>query len=286
MKVKTYLIIFSLVFATLSFKEPVAFKWYDKNGKEVNWKQVVTFCNNKQVTFFGELHDNPVAHWLQLKLAKDIYDVNPALVLGAEMFEADQQLILNEYLAKFITEKNFEAEMRLWKNHKTDYKPLLDFAMDKGLPVIATNVPRRYASLVAKKGKGELLNVSEEAKKFICPLPYETDTTLDGYRGIMKMDMGHGSNENMVYAQSLKDATMAYFISRNIKPGALFLHFNGSYHSENHEGIIYYLKKYVPRVSVATITTLQQKDVNQLEKEHVGKADFILVVDEEMTKTH
>jgi uncharacterized iron-regulated protein len=286
MKVKIYLTLFSLFFITLSFKEPIAFKWYDRNGKEADWKQVITFCKNRQVTFFGELHDNPITHWLQLKLTKDLYEANPALMLGAEMFEADQQLILNEYLAKFITEKNFEAEMRLCKNHKTDYKPLLDFALEKNLPVIATNVPRRYASVVAKKGINELLSVSDDAKKFICPLPLETDTTLPGYRSMMKMDMGHGSSINMVYAQSLKDATMAYFISRNIKPGALFLHYNGAYHSENYEGIIYYLKKYAPQSSIATITTLQQKDVTRLEKENEGKADFILVVDEEMTRTY
>lgn len=286
MKSRLLIIIALLSLITQSFKEPLAYKIYDKNGKETTWKEVINFCKQRDVTFFGELHDNPVTHWLQLKLTKDLYDENNNLTLGAEMFEADQQVIMNEYLAKLISEKSFEAEMRLWKNHRTDYKPLLDFAMDKKLPVVATNVPRRYASVVAKKGKEELMKVTGDAKRFICPLPYEVDTTLSGYREMMQMDMGHGSSINMVYAQAIKDATMAHFISNNLKPKGLFVHYNGAYHSENYQGIIHYLKKYSPKATVATITTVQQKDVSTLEKENMGKADFILVVDEEMTRTH
>lgn len=286
MKSRLLIVSILLFFITPSFKEPLVYKIFDKNGREVTWKDVVNYCKQKDVTFFGELHDNAITHWLQLKLTKDLYEVNSNLTLGAEMFEADQQVIINEYLAKIISEKSFEAEMRLWKNHKTDYKPLLDFAMDKKISMVATNVPRRYASVVAKKGKDELMKISDDAKRFICPLPYEVDTTLSGYREMMQMDMGHGSSINMVYAQAIKDATMAHFISRNLKAKGLFLHYNGAYHSENYQGIIHYLSKYAPKASVATISTVQQKDASTLDKEHTGKADFILVVDEEMTRTH
>lgn len=285
---KAFLGIILTGFLMMAFKkpEPVAYKWFDKNGKEVEWKEVVKHCSSNEVVFFGELHNNPITHWLQLKLTQDLYDKNNQLVLGAEMFEADQQSIMNEYLSKVLPEKNFEAEMRLWTNYKTDYKPLLSFALEKGLPFIATNVPRRYASIVSKKGKDELIKITAESKKFLCPLPYEVDTTLPGYVEIMKMNMGHGSNLNMVYAQALKDATMAYFIQKNIKEKGLFLHYNGAYHSDNYEGIVYYLKKNNSKLSIATLSTVSQKEVNKLEKENLGKADFILVVDEQMTTTH
>jgi uncharacterized iron-regulated protein len=280
------ILLFSGIIMLQSAKEPLAYKLFDKNGKEVSWADLVSHCEKRDVTFFGELHDNPITHWLQLKLTKDMYGQNKNLTLGAEMFEADQQTIINEYLAGIITEKNFEAEMRLWKNHKTDYKPLLDFAKANGLPLIACNVPRRYASVVAKKGKDELLKISADGRRYICPLPYEVDTTLSGYRNMMQMDMGHGSSINMVYAQAVKDATMAYFISRNLKDNGHFIHYNGAYHSENYQGIIHYLNRYSSKTTVATITTVQQKDASKLDKENTGKADFILVVDEEMTGTH
>jgi len=271
----------------VSFKsDPVAFKIFDKNGKEVEWSTVIKKCTSTEVVFFGELHNNPIAHWLQLKLTKSLYDENKNLVLGAEMFEADQQVIMNEYLSKAITEKNFDAEMRLWPNYRTDYKPLVDFAMENKLPFIATNIPRRYASMVSKKGKDELLNISTDSKKFLCPLPLEVDTNLKGYQEIIKMNMGHGSNINMVNAQASKDATMAHFINTNLKSKGIFLHFNGAYHSDNFEGILYYLKKYKKDVTISTLSTVMQKDPSKLEKENEGKADFIIVVDEEMTTTH
>lgn len=286
MKSKLLLLLAAAGLFSFSFKEPVAYKWYDKNGKPADWAHVVRYCSSKQVVFFGEQHDNAISHWLQLQLAKSLFEADTNLTIGAEMFEADQQLILDEYLDGVIAEKNFEAEMRLWKNHKTDYKPVLDFALEHQLPVIATNVPRRYASLVAKKGPEALMNLPAEAKRYICPLPYQADTSLSGYRNMLQMDMGHGSSMNMVYAQALKDATMAHFIQKNLEEHGRFLHLNGAYHSDRFEGIIHYLGLYNPKATVASITTVLQENVTTLADEHKGKADFILVVDETMTKTY
>jgi uncharacterized iron-regulated protein len=287
MKNAVFIVLIAFGLGLFAFRaEPVAYKIFDRSGKEVSWKDVIKKCSSTEVVFFGELHNNPIAHWLQLKLTKDLYEENKNMVLGAEMFEADQQVIMNEYLSKAITEKNFDAEMRLWPNYKTDYKPLVDFAMENKLPFIATNIPRRYASMVSKKGKDELLNISADSKKFLCPLPLEVDTNLKGYQEIIKMNMGHGSNINMVNAQASKDATMAHFINANLKAKGIFVHYNGAYHSDNFEGILYYLKKYKKDVTITTISTTQQKDAGKLEKENEGKADFIIVVDEEMTSTH
>lgn len=267
--------------------DPVTYRIYDKTGKVVTWAEVMNFCKKQDAVFFGELHNNAIAHWMQLELTKALYKENANLILGAEMFEADQQLILDEYLNKSISEKNFETEMRLWSNYKTDYKPLVNFALENKLKFIATNVPRRYASMVAKKGKDELLKLGDDAKKYICPLPLEADTSLKGYREMLKMDMGHGSTSlNMVYAQAIKDATMGYFIAKNLPEKGLFIHYNGAYHSNHYEGIVYYLKQYKQGVKVATLTTVEQDDVMQLDPEQKGVADFILVVDSDVTHTH
>jgi len=281
----TVLIAAALILSSYK-NDPPAYRIFDKNGKEAGWDDVVNHCKTNQVVLFGELHNNTISHWLQLKLTEALFKENNKLTLGAEMFESDQQILMNEYLQKVITEKNFEAEMRLWPNYQTDYKPLVNFALSNKLSFIATNVPRRYASVVAKKGKDELANITPDAKNAICPLPLVVDTTLKSYEGIIAMNMGHGSNINMVYAQAVKDATMAYFIVNNLTDKGVFLHFNGAYHSDLHEGIGYYLQKYKAGIKTATISTVEQKDLSKLEDEYKGKADFIIVVDEEMTKTH
>ncbi len=96
---------------------------------------------------------------------------------------------------------------------------------------------------------------------------------------------GHGSS-NMIKAQASKDATMAYSIVQSAVPGSLFIHYNGSYHSDNHDGIVWYLRKARPGVRVATISTVLQKDVSRLLAENKGKADYIVCVDEDMTTTY
>ena len=79
---------------------------------------------------------------------------------------------------------------------------------------------------------------------------------------------------------------MAYFITKNLQPNSVFIHFNGSFHSDNFDGINWYLRKYQPEIKIVTISTVEQNQLKKLENEHLNKADFILVVDENMTKTH
>ena len=79
---------------------------------------------------------------------------------------------------------------------------------------------------------------------------------------------------------------MGYFIVKNLKSNSTFIHYNGSFHSDNFDGINWYLRKYQPEIKVITIATVEQNQLKKLDKEHANKADFILVVDESMTKTY
>ena len=237
-----------------------------------------------EVVLFGEFHDNPICHWLQIELTKKVA-AKGKIVLGAEMIEADNQSQLNDYLSGKITQKQLDSTARLWPNYKTDYKPLVDFAKASKLPFIATNIPRRYASMVHKKGFEVLETLSDEEKSWIAPQPIAYNKNLPGYTQMMTM-MGEHTSPNMPKAQASKDATMAYFIAKNVKIKSVFIHFNGSFHSDNFEGINWYLRKYQPEIKIVTISTVEQNQLKKLENEHLNKADFILVVDENMTKTH
>jgi uncharacterized iron-regulated protein len=206
------------------------------------------------------------------------------LVLGAEMFEADNQYILDEYLQGLISAKNFQNEMRLWPNYNTDYRPLVEFAKENNLKFIATNIPRRYANMVYKKGLESLNQLSDLAKSFIVPLnQFVFDSTVNCYKEIYNMPHG---GEGMATAQAIKDATMAYFILKNTTPQSVFLHFQGAYHSNYYEGIIYYLKKQIDTDKILTISTVTQNDIEVLEDENKDIADFIVCVRETVTSTH
>ena len=261
-----------------------AYQIFDKKGKKSSYEKVLKASEKTDVVLFGEIHDNSLVHWLQLEFTKDLAQRKP-LVLGAEMLEADNQKQLDQYLKGEINQKQLDSSARLWKNYKTDYKPLVDFAKDKKINFIATNVPRRYASLVFKKDLVALDSLSAQEKSWIAPLPIEFDINLPGYKGMMSMQGGH-AGEKMPKAQAIKDATMAYFINKNRKENSVFVHYNGTYHSDNYEGINWYLRKLDADIQIVTIAMVEQKDITKLEAEHYNKADFILVIDEDVTKTY
>lgn len=238
----------------------------------------------KDIVLFGELHNNAIAHWLELEVAKDLYQYRN-IILGAEMFETDNQEGLDIFLQDTTNRKKLDSLVRLWKNYPTDYAPLVNFAKRNQLSFAATNVPRRYASLVARGGFEKLDTLPANEKKWMPSLPIEYDSTLPGYKNMLAMMPGHGG-ANLPKAQAIKDATMAWSILKYYKPGSLFIHYNGSYHSENYEGIVWYLKRKRPDLRYATITIAVQTNIHSLENNNQGTADYIICVDSDMTNTY
>lgn len=258
---------------------------YTAEGKAISFQKAVKTLLNKQYVFFGEYHNNAISHWLQLELAHRLFAKHKKkLVLGAEMFEADNQFILDEYLQGLISAKNYQNEMRLWPNYNTDYKPLVEFAKNESLKFIATNIPRRYANMVYKKGIKSLDALSDLAKSYITPLAnFKFDSTVTCYAEMLNMP--HGGLQ-MAMAQAIKDATMAHFILKNTNPQNTFLHFNGAYHSDHNQGIIHYLKQTVELDKIGSITTVSQNDISALEVDYLNQADFIICVKSNFTNTH
>jgi uncharacterized iron-regulated protein len=286
---KTFLLLLVVLTFSSFRQDNPAYQLFNKKGKQVKYKKLLKEAEKADIVFFGELHNNPISHWLQLELTQDLFNSkNGMITMGAEMFESDNQIILDEYLQGTKDVSTFEDEARLWKNYKTDIAPLVDFAKENNLRLVATNIPRRYASLVFRGGFEALDTLSYETKAFIAPLPPAYDPELPGYKNMMNMMAGHGGkpNENFPKAQAIKDATMAYFIHKNIEEGKLFIHYHGTYHSDNYEGILWYLNLLRPDLNMLTIATTEAEKNKKLIEEKRGVADFILTVPPNMTKTH
>jgi uncharacterized iron-regulated protein len=285
-----FLFIFTLSQDILQAQKNAAYILFNDKGEKVDYEDVLKASSKNDVLFFGELHNNPISHWMQLKLTEDLFDLKKGkLILGAEMFEIDDQLVIDEYLTGLINVKNFEEEVKLWKNYSTDYKPLMEFAKSKKIPFKATNVPKRYANIVFRLGLEGLNGLDEMAKKqLLPPLPIPLDMELPTYKKMIAMMGNHGSNtsDNMVKAQAIKDASMGYSISKSILKGHLFIHYNGAYHSDEKEGTVWYLNKYQPNLKIMNISTVEQENIEILDPENFNKADFILVVPGKMTKTY
>ncbi len=277
--------IFLLSFINIK-TDKLAYVLFNSKGTKTTYDQLLAEAKKADIILFGELHDNPMSHWLQRELTEDLFaDKKENLVLGAEMFEADDQVALDEYLAGRTTEKTMKEEVKLWNNYATDYKPLLDIAKTNHLKFIACNIPRRYANMVYSRGEKSLDSIDVEAKKWIAPFPVKYDGNLKCYKEIFENAGGHGG-ENLPKSQAYKDATMAYFILKNWSKGKAFVHYNGAYHSNYHQAIEWYLKQQNPDLKILVISTNEQKDNSKLDEVVYGSGDFIICTPATLTKTY
>jgi uncharacterized iron-regulated protein len=285
---KTLSFLFLFISCSVFAQDPSAYKWFTGSGKKTSFEKLVKATDGVDFVFFGELHDDPVAHWMQNELAKRLYaNAGGRLMIGEEMLERHQQQAVDNFLSGKWDAKTLQDSAKMWSNFKTDYLPLLDWAREHQQKVIATNITRKYASLVFKKGLKALDSLSQAEKDMIVPLDIFTiDTSLSQYRELVKMGMEmHASGYDFACAQAIKDATMADAIAQHWERGTPFLHLNGAYHSDFHQGIVWYLKRALKDIQIITITTVTQSQLEKLDKEFLEKADFILVVPEGMTRT-
>ena len=275
----------SLFFKNTYSQAKKAFEIYSDNGKKVSYNKLFNRAKSADVILFGEYHDNPISHWLEFELAKDLLS-KYEIIIGAEMLESDNQELLDNFLKGDINLSTFDSIAYLWSNFETDYLPIVNLAIENNIPVIATNIPRKYARKVYREGGFSALDsLSYEEKKYIAPLPIPFDPELPQYKNMLDMMGGHEMTD-IVKAQAIKDATMAYFIEKNTNENSIFFHINGAYHSDFKEGIYWYLKQLNSNINCLTISTVKEENINRFNKENKSRADFIIVVDSDMNSTY
>jgi uncharacterized iron-regulated protein len=273
------------------------YRIYHGDGRLATLDEVITASAAATVTFLGESHDDPVAHYIEEQILRRVY--KPDLALSLEMFETDVQYVLDEYLAGLITESHFIASARAWKNYKSDYRPLIEFAKERKTPVIAANAPRRYVNLVSRLGVAALQDISTETRRFLPPLPYadasleyaeKVHRVMEGARKEHEKKAGEDASKQPprtdpvkgLQAQSLWDASMAFsmatYLTRN--PTMRLLHVNGSFHSAQRLGIPEHLARYRPGTSMLVITIVSEKGFPEFDSDKMsGQGDFVIVTD-------
>lgn len=276
-----------LLIPGISQADKPAYLIYDQEGNPAVFSEMAERATRADVIFFGELHNNAIAHWMQVELVKHLIGAKNGLILGLEMFERDDQILIEEYLAGLMTSETFAREAKLWPNYRTDIRPLVQLAKEHNFPIIATNVPRRYANLVYRHGLDTLTHISTQGLSYMAPLPFEINRELETYRNIAQAAHGHGGqNFFLLESQALKDATMAHFLIQNRQAGIPFLHINGSYHSLQKEGMVWFVAQARPDWEILTISVVEQNDITELSEANHGAADYLIVVPSTMTRTH
>lgn len=280
-KIKLTILLISILSISLNAQSHFeTYKLYNNKGKEVSIKKAYKDIEKSNTVFLGELHNNPISHWFYFNIIKHTYHANNKKIqVGAEMFEKDNQILIDEYFSNIISTKKFEAECRLWPNYTTDYKPTLEFCKENNIQFTATNIPRRYASAIYKQGDIVITKLNSQAKSWVAPHPIPYDSTLIVYNNLQSLS-GHGGI-NLAKAQAYKDATMAYSIIKTKKKDHIYFHLNGNKHSESHQAILWYLTQYGDKGKRLTFHTEVNKDLSW-DKAYANKADYILVVQQDL----
>lgn len=267
---------------------------FDGDGKAMTMEDILNSIGETDVVFLGEFHDDAVAHALQLEIFKTAHQrfgANRKLALSLEMFERDVQMIIDEYLSGQITENHFLSSSRPWNNYKNDYRPLVEYAKEKRIPVIAANAPRRYVNMVSRTGRDSLHGLSRSAKKTLAPLPF--GQASPAYARKFNALMGQNSAEvkaglvNILDSQTLWDATMAYAISRQLKKrNSLIIHLNGGFHSEGRLGTPEHLERYRKGVKYIVVTMRYEDDYRSFDQaKHKGLGDFVILTDKSVPRS-
>ncbi|GAA4470380.1 ChaN family lipoprotein [Nemorincola caseinilytica] len=271
-----------------------------KQGKEVTLKEMVSDMDNYDVMLFGEEHNDSVTHFLEFSVFELMHlKYGSDLALSLEMFDRDVQPVMDEYLQGFIKEKYFKKDARAWNNYR-DYKPMVDFARQKKLDVVCANAPSRYTNLAGRGGQGILKELPDDAKKYIAPLPYDTATgpyhaklTLVTHMPATTADTTakKGRPFNMITAQSLWDATMAYsvtgYLDQKKNKGKKIMHVNGKFHSDEGYAVATQMGKYNSKLRKLIISAASDESFPKVNWETLKpNGDYIIVTDPKVPKTY
>lgn len=263
-----------------------------------DFESMLVELSQADVAFVGEQHNDPATHRLERAILEGLARRRSNIVVAMEMFERDVQKSLDEYLAGRLSEEEFLSKSRPWPDYLTDYRPLVEFSRFRGWRVVASNVPRPYASQVSRQGLGAVEAVSADERKLIaaqiqCPF----DEYFNRFSEIMNRHPGadggqadqrqndeqRAMTERFYYAQCIKDETMAESVTNQLQPqGAsqqqpLVVHFNGAFHSDYRLGTAARTSRRLPKSKIKVVTIIPVDDLDALSTdEYRTRGDYVL----------
>jgi uncharacterized iron-regulated protein len=266
------------------------YKIYDvKKQKTISIDDIISDMNGADVLFFGEDHNDSIGHYLEAELFRKLNLKYPQkAALSLEMFHTDVQPEVDEYLAGLISEKNFIKEGRAWGNYK-DYKPLVEYAKQNKLKIIAANAATRYSNAVTMGGLKALENFPKVSFTFLPPLPIDTAKGRY-YEKFTETLGGHNMGSMKIYqTQNLWDATMAWSINKFVKAnkGIKVLQLNGRFHSDEKLGTLAKLAQANPKLKILNISSFSDEGFNSPDWQKFSNlGDYVIITDPTLKRSY
>jgi aminopeptidase N len=234
---------------------------------------VIREVAGRRIVYIGEYHDKYADHGVQLRMIQGLYDLNPRIAIGMEMFQRPFQKVVDDYINGVIDERAFLSGTEYFKRWVFDYnlyKPILDFARSRKIPVVALNQTKEIIDKVAKEGMDSL---TEQQRQEV---PADIDFSNNAYRERLKtvFDQHKGSEDKnfefFYQAQLLWDETMAFSVDEYLRknPDVLMVVIAGGGHVAHGDGIP---KRALRRNGLPYSIVLNDRDVEK------GVADYLVL---------
>ena len=257
---------------------------HTETGRSVSIDEMADELSRRDVVCLGELHDNDVGHRLQLELTKALHERRDGkLVVCLEMFERDVDLDLEDYLTGRIDEQTFLESSRPWPNYREHYRPVVEWAKENGVRVVAANIPRPVARRVSREGIAAVRKAEW--------MPQEFEAPVDEYHRRFFSVMGGdrpGADLERLYrfycAQCVKDEVMAESIvhwTRMPTDGAIIVFWCGRFHSDYGLGTAQRVLRRRPDLDLAVVsTTVAPRRASALSDDEQRSGDYVWIVPE------
>jgi len=121
----------------------------------VDESSVLARAQLNRVVLLGEHHDNQSHHDWQLRMLRALHQQQPALVVGLEMLPKVVQPKIDRFLRAETTIDVFLKEVewqRYWSFSADYYVPLLKYAREQQIPVVALNITREKVNDAVDRG--------------------------------------------------------------------------------------------------------------------------------------
>lgn len=263
----------------------------------IAWERVVEQAVAADIVVLAEQHDDLLAHRYQAALTEALAARGPVAVC-MEMFERDEQALLDAYLAGSISQKTLVdiTESRDWgARGKWDefYQPIVDAAKAKGAPVVAANAPRRFTRLGRLESFESLATFAESyPEQFVVPAPIEQSAYYERFKATMSQHSAPPAKgqkgdahampalteeqfEGIFRAQQVWDATMADSVVKAWRAHGKAMLMAGQFHTDHDGGLLLRLKAAAPEAEILTIS-LDKAESATLREGDEGRADLVV----------
>ncbi|QID18352.1 PDZ domain-containing protein [Nitrogeniibacter mangrovi] len=210
-------------------------------GQAPTLQQTLENLKDDRIVFVGETHTRYDHHLVQLETLKFLHRKYGEVALGVEWFQFPFQSVLDDYVAGRIDEAQMLARSGYFDRWRFDYRlyrPILRYARDNGIAIVALNAP---AELTRKIGQGGLKSLSA-AERARLPATYGPasaayrERVRTAFEAHPRQDQGF---EDFFEVMQTWDETMAKTASDYVKahPGRHLLVLAGSGHVMFGDGI-------------------------------------------------